>query len=517
MMQRKTTTTGKSKGKTSQHPFFSKRSRSSIEPAETFFTAPARCLQAKLCMSRPHDHFENEADRVADQIITQGTAPQVRGMSGSCVQKADCKQNKCRLALEEEESEENIRAKAMPELQRQPIEEEEEEELPVQLKDDSGQTGCKRTGLEKSLRSSQGHSLPSATLQDMNQTFGHNFAGVRIHTGNQAVQLSRDLNAQAFTYGANVYFNQGKFAPDSSQGKRLLAHELTHVLQQGFGRTTANGSGLIQRDLAIEARGTGRRRTLSQADIRDAIAYNRRAFRDPYSLMTIRDVIGIARYPAVSDRALALGVARWQADHGIAQDGQVGAVTLMFILEELQAEGQTRDATLLRLDFRGRTGRRSRWLPDINSSHCPCRQDISDEISDSQSFIPVYQQCGNDPTVTTGRQVERCVNRHFASQGVTLSTAGSTAASGATSVARVAGQCGPLIEQITRAHEQVHSVHTRVLRAQHGRGRAYSRVYNSPQDWVADEVNARRTDIAAARWMLRVLGRLCPAASGSIP
>ena len=508
------------------------------------FAGPPLAIQTKLSVGSPNDRFEHEADAVADRVVTQGAAPKIQRMYSACVEAADRKQELRRQPIEEEEQEEVFQTKANPELQRRPIEDEEEEiavqakadsqlqrqtpeeenleeeeEEPVQLKGNSNHAGFNRAGLEKRLRSSQdsGHPLPSSTLQEMNSAFGHDFGGVRIHTSTQAVQLNRDLSAQAFTHGSNVYFNQGKFAPDSNQGKLLLAHELTHVVQQGFAGPTANDPNLIQRDLAIEARGTGRRRALSQTDIRDAIRYNRRAFSDPYSLMTIRDVIGVPKYPAVSNQTLALGIARWQADHGIAQDGQIGAVTLMLILEELQAEGQTRDATLLRLDFRGRTGRRSRWLPDLNSSHCPCIPNIRSEITDSQSFIPVYQQCGANAAITNGTQVERCVRQHFANQGVTLSTAGTTSGSGATRVARVPGHCGPLIEQVTRAHEQVHSVHTRVLRQRHGRGRAYTRAYNDDQDWVTDEVNARRTDIATARWMLRVLGRLCPVGSGGTP
>jgi hypothetical protein len=66
----------------------------------------------------------------------------------------------------------------------------------------------------------------------MENRFGNNFSDVKIHTGNDAVQMSKELNAQAFTVGSDIYFNSGKYAPEASDGKHLLAHELTHVVQQ---------------------------------------------------------------------------------------------------------------------------------------------------------------------------------------------------------------------------------------------------------------------------------------------
>ena len=66
----------------------------------------------------------------------------------------------------------------------------------------------------------------------MEQSFGADFSNVNIHRDSDANQLSSAINAQAFAYGNDVYFNQGKFNPDTKEGKHLLAHELTHVLQQ---------------------------------------------------------------------------------------------------------------------------------------------------------------------------------------------------------------------------------------------------------------------------------------------
>ncbi|NTW69466.1 MAG: DUF4157 domain-containing protein [Chlorobiaceae bacterium] len=66
----------------------------------------------------------------------------------------------------------------------------------------------------------------------MENRFGSQFSDVRIHADHDSAQLSHSLNAQAFTVGKDIYFNEGKYAPDSESGRHLLAHELTHTLQQ---------------------------------------------------------------------------------------------------------------------------------------------------------------------------------------------------------------------------------------------------------------------------------------------
>lgn len=91
------------------------------------------------------------------------------------------------------------------------------------------------TQFESSLRSSKGSGspLPDNTRNSLENRFSADFTGVRIHTGNTAVQMNRDINAQAFTHGNDVYFNSGKYNPHTPGGGFLLAHELTHTIQQG--------------------------------------------------------------------------------------------------------------------------------------------------------------------------------------------------------------------------------------------------------------------------------------------
>ncbi|MCL4298020.1 MAG: DUF4157 domain-containing protein [Anaerolineae bacterium] len=87
------------------------------------------------------------------------------------------------------------------------------------------------------LQSGGGQSLDRTTRSSMEQAFGVDFRGVRVHTGAQASQAARDINATAFTHGQDIFFDEGKFQPGTSAGDRLLAHELTHTIQQrGNGR-----------------------------------------------------------------------------------------------------------------------------------------------------------------------------------------------------------------------------------------------------------------------------------------
>ena len=77
-----------------------------------------------------------------------------------------------------------------------------------------------------------GASLPDSTNNFMSNAFGTDFSNVKIHTGNNAVQMNQALGARAFTNGTDVYFNKGEYQPESTSGQKLIAHELTHTIQQ---------------------------------------------------------------------------------------------------------------------------------------------------------------------------------------------------------------------------------------------------------------------------------------------
>lgn len=88
--------------------------------------------------------------------------------------------------------------------------------------------------VESNLNSSKGrgNAMDKNTKREMESGFGADFSNVNIHTDSRAVQMSEELGAQAFTHGNDVYFNKGKYNPESKEGKHLLAHELTHTIQQ---------------------------------------------------------------------------------------------------------------------------------------------------------------------------------------------------------------------------------------------------------------------------------------------
>lgn len=103
----------------------------------------------------------------------------------------------------------------------------------LQLRGDSSNADV-APEVERAIDSSRGGGRPldSATRTQMNQAFNADFGGVRVHTSAEADGLNRSLNARAFTTGRDIYFRQGQYNPGSSGGRELLAHELTHVVQQ---------------------------------------------------------------------------------------------------------------------------------------------------------------------------------------------------------------------------------------------------------------------------------------------
>jgi hypothetical protein len=145
-----------------------------------------------------------------------------------------------RQAEEEKEEEEPVQTKPsfeqiIPSIQRQVAKEEEEkEEEPVQTQRSSGKTSTVTSGLESGINAMKGRGRPldTDTRAFFEPRFGVDFSGVRVHTGTEAVEMNRRLNSQAFTHGRDIYFSSGRYNPATPSGKRLLAHELTHVVQQ---------------------------------------------------------------------------------------------------------------------------------------------------------------------------------------------------------------------------------------------------------------------------------------------
>jgi len=158
-------------------------------------------IQRKLSIGSPDDPLEHEADAVADKVMRM---PEQSFMQRKC---AEC------------EEEDKLQRKAYTSAITPYIQ--------------AKGNGASDSVTQKiSSTKGRGSGMDSGTTSFMESRFGTDFSAVKIHTGDYAVQMSKELNAQAFTTGSDVYFNSGKYNPNSDAGKHLLAHELTHTIQQ---------------------------------------------------------------------------------------------------------------------------------------------------------------------------------------------------------------------------------------------------------------------------------------------
>jgi len=174
-------------------------------------------IQAKLKVGEPNDRFEREAHRIADTVLRMGSPlhpPIIQRLPSTANDGA------------QREEEEDIQT-----LQRQ----EEEEEVQLLQRRSPSTVPPVPPGFASRLRSTEGHGhpLPPESRGFFESRFHQDFNSVRVHADGRAADLSRSINAQAFTRGSDIYFATGRFSPGSRSGTRLLAHELTHVVQQG--------------------------------------------------------------------------------------------------------------------------------------------------------------------------------------------------------------------------------------------------------------------------------------------
>ncbi len=220
-----------------------------------------RLLQRKMILGPVGDKYEQEADAVAKQVMgslaNQPTSQQTTPPTAQRQEEEELQMKPLPAisAIQRQEEEEELQAKplaqrqeeeelqAKPLLQRQEEEElqtkpllqrqEEEEELQAQ-RDPMLEGGVLSSDIEGAVQSARvgGHPLPAATRAPMERAFGVDFSGVKVHTDGQADALNRSLQARAFTTEQDIFFRQGEYNPESRAGQELLAHELTHVVQQ---------------------------------------------------------------------------------------------------------------------------------------------------------------------------------------------------------------------------------------------------------------------------------------------
>ncbi|MEK6336866.1 MAG: DUF4157 domain-containing protein [Acidobacteriota bacterium] len=146
-------------------------------------------LQTKLAVGQTGDVYEQEADHIADQVLS---APGSAAVTGA----------------------------------------------PMQIQRHAGESGASTEAAPASVDRALGDSgstLEPVVRQNMEQRFGHDFSRVRVHSDTSAAESARDVNAKAYTVGHDIVFGAGQFSPGTHEGQRLLAHELTHVVQQRTG------------------------------------------------------------------------------------------------------------------------------------------------------------------------------------------------------------------------------------------------------------------------------------------
>ena len=213
-------------------------------------------IQAKLTIGEPGDKYEQEADETARQVVQRIHQPQSEKLQReSLPEEEDELQMKPERRIQPEalpkddymqmKPERRIQPEALPKddyMQMKPEYRIQPEALPkddyMQMKSmvqrASNEGTAASPDLETSIEQARGGGQPLADSikSPMEQAFGADFSGVKVHTDTQADQLNQSIQAKAFTTGQDVFFRSGTYEPGSRGGQELLAHELTHVVQQ---------------------------------------------------------------------------------------------------------------------------------------------------------------------------------------------------------------------------------------------------------------------------------------------
>ncbi|MEH2463366.1 eCIS core domain-containing protein [Nostoc sp.] len=221
---------------------------------------PLRNPQAKLSISQPGDKYEQEADSVAQQVMQRIAQPinrqsiQPEAMPEESKLQMKPLANSITPVLQRQsapgdESELQMKSLGNSTLQRQEVPEDESElQMKPMVQRRAEARMADAPDLEASINQARGGGQVMAKniRQPMEVAFGADFSGVKVHTDGQSDQLNRSIQARAFTTGQDVFFRQGEYNPGSRGGQELLAHELTHVVQQNGG--AVQRSPLLQRE-----------------------------------------------------------------------------------------------------------------------------------------------------------------------------------------------------------------------------------------------------------------------------
>ena len=321
-------------------------------------------VQAKLTVSSPNDVYEQEADRVAEAVIRAADTQVQRQEAEEEEEELQAKASKVQRQEEEEEplqtkpvdfiqrqeeeeeEEEPLQTKPVDFIQRQEEEEEEElqtkrvdsiqrqeeeEEEELQTKPSGSQPATVSENLENRIKAAQGggHPLSDDARGPMERAFEADFSGVRVHTDSEADALNKQLSAKAFTTGEDIFFRENEYSPGSDSGRKLIAHELTHVVQQ-TGGTKLRPKGRETEEVSQSddnARGTIQRKTKNiHIDKRLLFKYTKRvnvlldqlvALINGYNSFPMNDInydLHLAQLKAIKNKAheIELLVERWK-------------------------------------------------------------------------------------------------------------------------------------------------------------------------------------------------------------
>lgn len=249
-------------------------------------------IQTKMTVGAANDSYEQEADQVANQVVNGNGAENVQREGAMEEDEADAGVQAKRMEIQRQEDGDDavMQLKGMDIQRMGPAEDEDEgavgaapepepepegeadnapaaaeganaaaegqaPDVAQQEDEDAAGINMKRIqrssmedsfdvggNVESSIQAKKGggQTLDGGTKNFMESRFGHDFSNVNVHTDAESNSLNESLNARAFTTGSDVFFRSGEYNPSSSQGKELLAHELTHVVQQG-------GAGQLQK------------------------------------------------------------------------------------------------------------------------------------------------------------------------------------------------------------------------------------------------------------------------------
>lgn len=200
-------------------------------------------VQTKLSVNKPGDKFEKEADTMADKVVRM-PAPLVKddkmlaSPTSGKIQKAELKDEKVQKA---EMKDEKVQKAEVKEEKIQKAEVKDEKVQKAEAKDEKlqrketavsgGMTGATQSAIQG--QKTGGTPISNDVRSYMEPRFGADFSNVRIHNDQDSASLNNQLSARAFTYQNHIFFSRDQYQPGTGEGKQLLAHELTHTIQQG--------------------------------------------------------------------------------------------------------------------------------------------------------------------------------------------------------------------------------------------------------------------------------------------